>query len=205
MLQKAVFHSAKGGLLSCKTWPFALPLTAYRVHPQISRITGGDGLPLWMMHVDGRNVRLRRQIYFGVTHILYTFASMLKNILIVAVGGAVGSVARYLLSRLVQGTVLSAFPLGTMAVNVAGCLLIGLVCGLSAAAHGGLLRRTDHLQHVHERVALARQGRRRAALRPLYRRQRSLGAARRGCRMAPGQVAARANIRPLFCRYADLL
>lgn len=84
-----------------------------------------------MMHVDGRNVRLRRQIYFGVTHILYTFASMLKNILIVAVGGAVGSVARYLLSRLVQGTVLSAFPLGTMAVNVAGCLLIGLVCGLS--------------------------------------------------------------------------
>ena len=58
---------------------------------------------------------------------------MLKNILIVAVGGAVGSVARYLLSRLVQGTVLSAFPLGTMAVNVAGCLLIGLVCGLSEA------------------------------------------------------------------------
>lgn len=86
---------------------------------------------MWMMHVDGRNVRSRRQIYFGVTHILYTFASMLKNILIVAVGGAVGSVARYLLSRLVQGTVLSAFPLGTMAVNVAGCLLIGLVCGLS--------------------------------------------------------------------------
>lgn len=61
---------------------------------------------------------------------------MLKNILLVAAGGAVGSVARYLVSRLVQGTALSAFPLGTLAVNVAGCLLIGLVCGLAESGFG---------------------------------------------------------------------
>lgn len=63
---------------------------------------------------------------------------MLKDILIVACGGAVGSVARFLLSRAVQGSVLAAFPLGTMTVNVAGCFIIGLVCGLSEGADAPL-------------------------------------------------------------------
>lgn len=63
---------------------------------------------------------------------------MLKDILIVACGGAVGSVARFLLSRAVQGSVLAAFPLGTMTVNVAGCFIIGLVCGLSKGADAPL-------------------------------------------------------------------
>lgn len=57
---------------------------------------------------------------------------MLKNILLVALSGAAGSVARYLLSKAVQDTAASAFPWGTMAVNVAGCLLIGLFYGLAA-------------------------------------------------------------------------
>lgn len=58
---------------------------------------------------------------------------MLKNIMLVALGGAAGSVARYLLSKAVQDTAASAFPWGTMAVNVAGCLLIGLLYGLAAS------------------------------------------------------------------------
>ena len=56
---------------------------------------------------------------------------MLKNIMLVAVGGAVGSVARYLVSRALNGTLLAAFPLGTLTANVLGCLIIGLVCGLA--------------------------------------------------------------------------
>ncbi|PWM30405.1 MAG: fluoride efflux transporter CrcB [Verrucomicrobia bacterium] len=56
---------------------------------------------------------------------------MLKDILLVAFGGAAGSVSRYLLSKAVQGVVSSAFPLGTLAVNAAGCLIMGVVCGLS--------------------------------------------------------------------------
>ena len=56
---------------------------------------------------------------------------MLKNIMLVALGGAAGSVARYLVSRALNGTVLAAFPLGTLAANVLGCLIIGLVCGLA--------------------------------------------------------------------------
>ena len=57
---------------------------------------------------------------------------MLKNILLVALGGAAGSVARYLLSKAIQDTAATAFPWGTMAVKVAGCPLIGLFYGLSS-------------------------------------------------------------------------
>ena len=48
-----------------------------------------------------------------------------------ALGGACGSVARYLLSKLVQDNALSNFPFGTMTVNILGCLLIGMVYGLA--------------------------------------------------------------------------
>lgn len=62
---------------------------------------------------------------------------MLKNIILVAVGGAAGSVLRYLLSGVVQEASGSAFPFGTMAVNVAGCLVIGFIAAL-AEAHGAV-------------------------------------------------------------------
>jgi len=56
---------------------------------------------------------------------------MLKDIMLVAAGGALGSVARYLLSKAVHDTVLSVFPFGTLTVNVLGCLLLGVICGLA--------------------------------------------------------------------------
>ena len=56
---------------------------------------------------------------------------MIKNILLVAAGGAAGSVARYLLSKALQGSAMGTFPLGTMAANLLGCLLIGVVYGLA--------------------------------------------------------------------------
>lgn len=56
---------------------------------------------------------------------------MIKNILLVAAGGAAGSVARYLLSKVLQGSAMGTFPLGTMAANLLGCLLIGVVYGLA--------------------------------------------------------------------------
>lgn len=43
----------------------------------------------------------------------------------VAGGGAVGAVLRYALS----GWILRKFPMGTLAANVAGCLLIGVILG----------------------------------------------------------------------------
>lgn len=51
---------------------------------------------------------------------------MLRNILLVAIGGAIGSVCRYLLS----GINVASWPWGTFAVNILGSLFIGLLVGL---------------------------------------------------------------------------
>ena len=60
---------------------------------------------------------------------------MLK-ILMVGLGGAGGSILRYLASGYVQQLLNSAtFPYGTLVVNVLGCLIIGFLSEL-AEAHG---------------------------------------------------------------------
>lgn len=43
----------------------------------------------------------------------------------VAIGGALGSVARYLLGAYIQDRVSIALPVGTLVINVAGSLLLG--------------------------------------------------------------------------------
>ncbi|NNM54598.1 MAG: fluoride efflux transporter CrcB [Spirochaetales bacterium] len=48
----------------------------------------------------------------------------------ILVGGAVGSLARYLLSRWVNVTTGSSFPWGTLVVNLLGALIIGFLTGL---------------------------------------------------------------------------
>ena len=48
-------------------------------------------------------------------------------ILLVAIGGAVGSVARYLMAAGVQSSTGWAFPIGTVLVNILGCFLIGML------------------------------------------------------------------------------
>jgi len=51
--------------------------------------------------------------------------------LAIAVGGAVGSVARHGVNVLVHGRwPMARFPFATLIVNVAGCLIIGLLAGL---------------------------------------------------------------------------
>lgn len=56
----------------------------------------------------------------------------MTRILIVGIGGFLGSVLRYLLGGWVQEAAGSRlFPFGTLAVNAAGCLVIGLVGGLA--------------------------------------------------------------------------
>lgn len=49
----------------------------------------------------------------------------------VALGGALGSVARYWLNGLVSTRFGETFPLGTMAVNVAGSFVIGVLGALT--------------------------------------------------------------------------
>ena len=45
----------------------------------------------------------------------------------IAIGGAAGSVLRYVVGGAVQRTGGMGFPLGTLAVNVTGCFVIGLL------------------------------------------------------------------------------
>lgn len=53
----------------------------------------------------------------------------MRFILLVGTGSFIGGVCRYLLSMLVQSKSPSAFPYGTLMVNLSGCLLIGILFG----------------------------------------------------------------------------
>lgn len=55
---------------------------------------------------------------------------MIKTILIIGLGGAIGSILRYLTSLFVARYWENNFPLATLITNVLGCFLIGLFIGL---------------------------------------------------------------------------
>ncbi|MCX7719134.1 MAG: fluoride efflux transporter CrcB [Candidatus Sumerlaeaceae bacterium] len=57
---------------------------------------------------------------------------MLTNLILVAVGGAAGAVARYLVARGAGLWFGAAFPWGTFIVNVSGSFALGLVATLVA-------------------------------------------------------------------------
>ena len=54
---------------------------------------------------------------------------MLKSIVFVGIGGAVGSVMRYLLGVLGAHYLKGTFPIATFITNFLGCLIIGLLIG----------------------------------------------------------------------------
>ncbi len=54
----------------------------------------------------------------------------MQSVLLVGLGGFLGSVARYKLGALVmQISAADRFPIGTFTVNVLGCLIVGLLAG----------------------------------------------------------------------------
>ena len=55
---------------------------------------------------------------------------MIKTLLLVGLGGGLGSILRYLSSVLVTRHFNTAFPLATFLVNITGCFLIGLLVSL---------------------------------------------------------------------------
>lgn len=57
----------------------------------------------------------------------------MHSLWLVALGGALGAVARALLSTAVQSRWPSRWPAGTVVVNVSGCLLLGLLIGILAS------------------------------------------------------------------------
>ncbi len=92
------------------------------------------------------------------------------NLLFIAIGGAIGSVCRYLLSSAVLRSLGTLFPAGTFVVNVVGCLVFGAITGLAqerialapetrafllAGVLGGF---TTFSSYMNESVVLVREG-----------------------------------------------
>src|ERR1700760_4865157 len=57
----------------------------------------------------------------------------MNAILLVAFGGALGSVARYLMASSVQKATGWTFPIGTVLVNITGCFVMGILYVLLVA------------------------------------------------------------------------
>lgn len=51
------------------------------------------------------------------------------NLLLIAIGGAIGSLLRFLVSTFVLRASGSMFPVGTFAVNLLGCAAFGVIVG----------------------------------------------------------------------------
>lgn len=58
----------------------------------------------------------------------------MKQLLLVFIGGGIGSVLRFLISKTLNPT-FQDFFLGTFLVNITGCLLIGIILGISAKSN----------------------------------------------------------------------
>ncbi|GAA1756566.1 fluoride efflux transporter CrcB [Luedemannella helvata] len=93
------------------------------------------------------------------------------TLLLLALGAAIGAPARYLVDRAVQARHDSIFPWGTLAVNIAGSLLLGFVAGLPAAGPVSILvgtgfcgALTTYSTFSYETLRLAQEGARFYAL-----------------------------------------
>ena len=56
---------------------------------------------------------------------------MIKDLLFIGLGGGLGSIFRFLVSKISMKFICCSFPVGTFIVNISGCFLIGILFGLS--------------------------------------------------------------------------
>ena len=55
---------------------------------------------------------------------------MIKDFILVGIGSGIGGICRYLMS-VIMGYAHNGFPWGTFTANIAGCLLIGILWGVT--------------------------------------------------------------------------
>ena len=67
-----------------------------------------------------------------------------RALVLVGIGGGIGSVLRYVSSWLITKNVSTNFPLATFSVNIFGCFLIGLLIGI----FGKQLTPNDDLKYL---------------------------------------------------------
>lgn len=68
---------------------------------------------------------------------------MIRFIILVFLGGGLGSVARYLLGKWINTFTTTAFPIATLVINIIACFILGIVVGL--ADHRQLLSASSRL------------------------------------------------------------
>ena len=56
----------------------------------------------------------------------------LDRYVMIAIGGAIGAIARYQLAAMIQARIPAGFPWGTFIVNITGCLVMGVATTLLA-------------------------------------------------------------------------
>ena len=61
---------------------------------------------------------------------------MIRNILLIGLGGGLGSIGRYLCQKWFMDHHPHAYPWGTFTVNIVGCFVIGLLWGISFKSFG---------------------------------------------------------------------
>lgn len=60
---------------------------------------------------------------------------MLNNLFLVGIGGAFGSIARFLTGYYLTKLIASPFPYGTFTANILGCFIIGAMVGMAQRFH----------------------------------------------------------------------
>ena len=76
----------------------------------------------------------------------------MKNILFVGLGGFLGSIGRYLISKINIFPSLSSIPINTLITNVIGSLLIGFLTGIALRKTTEAYQGTrDHCMRVNTR------------------------------------------------------
>jgi fluoride exporter len=68
---------------------------------------------------------------------------MIRGIILVFLGGGLGSTIRFMLGKWINSFYQSTFPLATLVINVAACFLLGLAIGL--ADHKQLISASSRL------------------------------------------------------------
>ena len=56
---------------------------------------------------------------------------MIRNLLLVGLGGGIGTIGRYLVQKWVNDVYQQSFPLATFLINITGCFLIGVLYALA--------------------------------------------------------------------------
>lgn len=79
----------------------------------------------------GRIFLVTLQIEWIIISMTHSFGLMVKSLFVVGLGSFLGGVLRYWLTRMLQNAFpYCSVPVGTLAVNVMGCFLIGVFCAL---------------------------------------------------------------------------